>query len=74
MRLIPFERLAPEKGIQYSRAQIWRKVKDGTFPKPVKAGAARNAWLDSEIDAWIDRLVAERDATASSIRDAAAPA
>ena len=35
------------------RITIWRKVKDGTFPKPVSIGANRIAWRESDIEGWI---------------------
>lgn len=37
-----------------SRASIWRRVRDGTFPKPVTLGYNRIAWVESDIDAWIE--------------------
>lgn len=37
-----------------SRASIWRMVKAATFPKPVTLGYNRIAWLESDIDAWIE--------------------
>jgi prophage regulatory protein len=61
MRLLNYSALKPEKGISYSDTQIWRLVKDGLFPKPIKIGGGRNAWLESEIDAYIEAKIAERD-------------
>ena len=60
-RIIPPEDL-PDKGIKYSRTQLWRKEREGTFPKRVQLGGNRVGYVESEIDAWIDALVAERDA------------
>jgi prophage regulatory protein len=37
-----------------SRAQIWRLVKAGTFPQPIKLSANVTAWKASEIQAWLD--------------------
>lgn len=37
-----------------SRASIWRMVKAATFPKPVTLGYNRIAWLESDVDAWIE--------------------
>lgn len=37
-----------------SRASIWRRVRDGSFPKPVTLGYNRIAWVESDIDAWIE--------------------
>lgn len=60
MRLIEFDGLRA-KGIPQGRVQIWRKIKAGEFPAPVKVGA-RNAWVESEINEWIASRIAERDA------------
>jgi prophage regulatory protein len=58
-RLLDYDGLA-DKGIKYSRAHIWRLIKAGRFPKPVKIGD-RNSWLESEIDDLIEKLIAKRD-------------
>jgi prophage regulatory protein len=50
------------KGIRFSRAQLHRLVTAGDFPRPVKIGKNRNAWVESEIDAFIEAKIAERDA------------
>jgi prophage regulatory protein len=49
-----------QKRTALSRSSIYAKVAAGTFPKPVKQGAS-SAWVDSEVQAWIDRLIAARD-------------
>lgn len=43
-----------------SRATFWRRVADGTLPKPIKIGHATR-WLHSEIEAVVDAAVAKRD-------------
>ena len=53
------------RGIKYSRAQLYRKVKDKTFPPPVRLGENRIAWLASEIDAWIESIAAARNLEAA---------
>jgi predicted DNA-binding transcriptional regulator AlpA len=67
VRLIPHEALAA-KGIPYSKPTLWRKEKAGTFPKRVPIGDSRYAYVESEIDAHVDSLIAARDA--SSVRAA----
>jgi predicted DNA-binding transcriptional regulator AlpA len=59
-RLLSYFELRPVKGIQGSRQTIWRKVRSGKFPQPVKDGA-RNAWVDEELDRHIELLMAQRD-------------
>jgi len=61
MKVLEFEALKGEKGIGFSRGQIWRRVRAGTFPKPIKIGANRNAWVEDEIEAWLEGLKAARD-------------
>ena len=36
-----------------SRATLWRKVKDGTFPQPVKLSEHTTAWPTKEVCKWI---------------------
>ena len=43
-----------------SKATFWRRVADGTIPRPVKIGGM-SRWPKSEIDAVIERAKAERD-------------
>ena len=35
---------------------IYRKMKAGTFPQPVRVGKRRVAWRESDIAAWQDSL------------------
>lgn len=41
----------------YSQSSIYRKVKEGTFPKPIPLGARAVGWLESDVNAWIERQV-----------------
>ncbi|WP_292533746.1 AlpA family transcriptional regulator [Methylocystis sp.] len=45
-----------------SRASLHRRVKDGTFPTPVRIGVRTIAWLAPEIDEWERGVIAKRDA------------
>jgi prophage regulatory protein len=60
-RLIGYDDLA-SKGISYSKPPIWRLEKQGKFPKRVPIGASRYAYVESEIDEFVDRMIAARDA------------
>jgi predicted DNA-binding transcriptional regulator AlpA len=44
------------KGVRESRMTIWRRIKEGTFPKPI-VDHRRVYWLESEIDAHVAELV-----------------
>ena len=39
---------------------IWRKVKDGTFPRPIRIGAKSVAWLEEDLIEWVQQLVDAR--------------
>lgn len=55
-----------DKGIPWTRQHIHRLIRKGEFPRPVKLGAGSNAWIESEIDAWLRARVEQRDASALS--------
>ncbi|PJK15324.1 hypothetical protein CO613_01030 [Lysobacteraceae bacterium NML07-0707] len=44
-----------------SRSGIYRLVRLGRFPKPVKVGSKASAWPLSEVQAWITARIAARD-------------
>jgi prophage regulatory protein len=37
-----------------SRSTIYRLLKDGAFPAPVRIGSRSVAWKSSEIDEWVN--------------------
>lgn len=48
----------------YSFAHIDRLEAEGRFPKRVRLGINRVAWVESEITDWITARIAERDSGA----------
>lgn len=62
MRLLSMDDVRTSKGVAYSRAHLFRLIRAGRFPKPVKLGEHRNAFVEAEIDAWLEQRIAERDA------------
>lgn len=46
--------------VPFSRQHILRLEKRGRFPRRLRLGENRVAWLRSEIEEWIDARVAER--------------
>lgn len=63
MKLIPRSALA-DKGIPHGDVQLWRLIKAGEFPKPVKIGS-RNAFVELEVDDYIAKRIAARDEVAA---------
>lgn len=48
-----------------SRSSIYREIAEGTHPRPVRIGARRIGFVESEIDALIASRIAERDGRAA---------
>jgi len=51
------------RGIKYSASQLYRKEREGTFPRAVRLSGVRKGWAENEIDDWIAARFAERDGT-----------
>ncbi|WP_238939085.1 helix-turn-helix transcriptional regulator [Mixta mediterraneensis] len=43
----------------YSRAWIYKLIAQGRFPQPVKIGSRSIAFVENEIDEWINQRIAE---------------
>lgn len=49
----------------FSRSQIYRLITMGKFPRPIKAAEATSAWIENEVQAWIEgRIAAARQVAA----------
>ncbi len=47
--------------LSVSRASLYRLMRDDLdFPPPIRLGKGRVAWLETEIDGWINRRAGER--------------
>jgi prophage regulatory protein len=52
--------------VTYSFAHTARLEADGKFPKRVRLGTGRVAYVEREVSDWIASRIAERDATNGS--------
>ena len=43
------------------RSTIYKKMKEGTFPKSVSLGDRAVAWKECEIEKWIEKIIAQRE-------------
>lgn len=60
LRMLRLREVESRTGLR--RATIYKRAKEGTFPKPVPLGKNSSGWVESEIEAWLAGLVAARDA------------
>lgn len=47
--------------VSFSRTHIYRKIANGSFPRPVQLGDHKVAFLEREIEDWIVARLAARD-------------
>lgn len=40
--------------VPFSPATLWRKVRSGQFPKPIKLSENITAWRWEDVEAWIE--------------------
>lgn len=57
--LIRIRRVMGKTGV--SKSQIYRLAQMGEFPLPVKLTAQSVAWVEQEVDHWIEQRIANRD-------------
>lgn len=46
--------------VPYSASHIWRLERSGKFPQRVRLGGNRVAWLQSEVNSWVESRLAAR--------------
>lgn len=46
-----------------SRSSIYKKISEGTFPKPVCLGARAVGWYESQVNDWLENLPAKAPAS-----------
>jgi len=49
-----------------SKTTIYERERIGTFPRHVPIGGRLSAWVESEVDKWLDDRISERDGLASA--------
>lgn len=57
-RLLPIDAVMQIAGI--GKTMIYRKMKEGTFPRACKPGGASTRWSEREVRAWYADVMASR--------------
>jgi prophage regulatory protein len=42
--------------VPWSVTTLWRRVNDGSFPKPIRIGKGLTGWFESEVMRWMADL------------------
>ena len=64
-KLVSKKELKTICGIPYSPQHIARLEAAGQFPKRIRLGQNRVAWLLAEVEEWLDVRIAQREASAN---------
>lgn len=59
MKLIRIKDVMSRTGL--GRSTIYKYVHLGLFPKPIRLGTRAVAWVESEVEAWIQHGIELRD-------------
>jgi prophage regulatory protein len=59
-RLLRFKELRP-RGVPYTRQHVGRLEKVDEFPRRVQLSPNTVAWVDTEIDEWVEAKIVARD-------------
>ena len=59
MKLIKLKQVMECTGL--ARSTVYKFMAEGQFPKPVKLGVRMVAWVEAEIQAWVNEKIANRD-------------
>ena len=61
-RLIRLREVMTKTGL--SRSYVYALAQKGQFPKPVKLSERSSAWIESEVQNWIDERIQQRSEVA----------
>jgi len=45
----------------YKRSSIYKKIEEGTFPRPVPLSNKAVGWISSEVEAWVQSRIKLRE-------------
>jgi prophage regulatory protein len=68
MRLIKLKEVLHMTGL--SRATVYRFMAAGGFPMKVELGGNSVAWVESEVEDWINEKIGKRDASDTAAKNA----
>jgi|AntRauTorcE11898_2_1112593.scaffolds.fasta_scaffold41705_1 prophage regulatory protein len=63
MKLIRIKEVMDRTGL--ARSTIYKYISEEKFPQPTKLGPRTVAWVESEIENWINDLINQRDGEAT---------
>ena len=59
MRFLRLPQVTDRTG--YKKTKIYEMISDESFPVPVQLGSRAVAWIESEVEAWMQKRIDARD-------------
>ncbi len=66
MKLIRIKEVMNRTGL--ARSTAYKYINENNFPKPIKLGSRAVAWVESEIEDWINDIIHQRDSETASLQ------
>ena len=44
-----------------SKSAVYARIREGSFPKAISLGGTSVAWIEAEVNSWMNARIAERD-------------
>jgi prophage regulatory protein len=63
LRLISMDETS--RRVMFCKVHIYRLISEGRFPRQVKIGLNRVAFVEAEVDAWVRERIAQREGKAA---------
>lgn len=63
---------SPSAPLPFSHSTLWRKVKDGSFPAPVKLSDRVTAWQVGSVRSWLESIAETKNLPQKAIGKVAA--
>lgn len=62
MKILRLRRVLEKTGM--GRSSVWRMVKEGTFPAPIKLSPRMVGWVEEEVNDWLVEKTRIREGSA----------
>ena len=59
VKILRIQQVAEQTGLSHS--SIYKQIRLGLFPRPIKLTARASGWEESAVQAWIEKIIADAE-------------
>ena len=59
VKILRIQQVAQQTGLSHS--SIYKQIRLGLFPRPIKLTARASGWEESAVQAWIEKIIADAE-------------